>query len=172
MSESRVIIGKIIGLHGVRGWIKVYSYTRPRAAILDYSPWWIERSDHWSARELVEGRPQGKGVVARLADCPDRDQAKELLGAQIALKGDQLPLLKSGEYYWTQLEGLHVVDMAGRNLGTISHLIETGANDVMVVHDAAGPNGTREHLIPATSSVIQEVRLDVGLVRVDWDVVD
>ena len=172
MSESRIIIGKIIGLYGIQGWIKVYSYTRPRKAILKYSPWWIDLSGNWNARELVEGRSHGKGVVAHLADCPNRDRANELLGAQIALERCQLPPLKAGEYYWAQLEGLNVVDTEGRDLGTVSHLIETGANDVMVVCGAATVGEIREHLIPVTSSVIREIRLDVGLIRVDWDADD
>ncbi len=162
--EDLVIVGHVAGLFGVRGWVKVYSHTRPREAILGYTPWLIKQQDRWQERALLEGRPQGKGLVAHLADCTDRDQANDLIGADIAVRMEQLPVLKEGEYYWAQLEGLKVVNSAGQELGTVSHLFETGgANDVMVVR------GRRERLVPFIPGVILNVDLEAGVIRVDWE---
>lgn len=172
MSEARITVGQIVGVFGVRGWVKVYSYTRPREAILNYSPWLIVLPDDWRAFDLAEGRAQGKGIIARLDGHVDRDQASALMGVQIAINQSQLSPLKPGEYYWAQLEGLKVVDTRGRDLGTIHHLFETGANDVLVVHSEAMDGSTREQLIPFVPQVIRQVDLDAALIRVEWDAQD
>lgn len=172
MLETRITVGQIVGVFGVRGWIKVYSYTRPREAILSYSPWLIALPDNWRAFDVVEAHTQGKGIVARLGGHKDRDQASALVGAQIAIERSQLSPLKPGEYYWAQLEGLKVVNTRGRDLGKIHHLFETGANDVMVVRREAANGITREQLIPFVPQVIREVDLDAALMRVEWDAED
>lgn len=165
MSDSRmVLMGRISGLFGIRGWVKVYSYSEPREGILDYSPWFLQRQGGWEAFELLSGHRQGKGVVAHLQGCDDRDQAAELTGCEIAVLREQLPELAKDEYYWSDLQGLRVVNLEGVELGTISHLFETGANDVVVV------KGDRERLIPYVWGVaVRSVDLDTGLMVVDWD---
>lgn len=165
MSESKMIVmGQVSGLFGVRGWIKVYSHTSPREGILKYSPWYIKRGNTWEARDLLSGRAQGKGVVAQLGGCDDRDQAAELMGCEIAVRREQLPALKANEYYWIDLEGLRVVNLQGVELGQVSHLFDTGANAVVVV------KGERERLIPYTwGEAIRKVDLEAGLMTVDWD---
>jgi len=163
-AREMVVMGRISGLFGVRGWLKVYSYTEPRKGILDYSPWFIKRGGEWKAHELQGGHPQGKGIVVHLRGFDDRDQAAQLLGFDIAVRRDQLPKLTSGEYYWTDLEGLRVETLDGVELGRISHLFETGANDVIVVQ------GDREYLIPYTWGIaVRKVDLAAGLMVVDWD---
>jgi 16S rRNA processing protein RimM len=147
----------------VRGWVKVFSDTRPRGNILDYTPWLVKRRDGWEAMALAEGRVHGPGVIARLEGYSDRDQAQTLVGAEIAVRRNQLPPVKKGEYYWADLEGLRVVNLEGVELGTVSHLFETGANDVVVV------TGERERLLPYTRHVIREVDLVARVLRVDWD---
>lgn len=161
--EGRVAMGRVAGLFGIRGWIKVYSYTRPRDAILDYNPWLIAVRDEWRSIEVAEGRAQGKGIVVRLKGYDDRDAATELVGSEIAVSLSQLPAAAEHEYYWAELEGLRVVNLAGHELGRVSHLFETGANDVMVVQ------GERERLIPAVPAIIQRVDRAAGVIYVDWD---
>ncbi len=118
----------------------------------------------WQEAEPIEGRAHGKGVVARLADCTDRDQAQLLMGCEIGIRRDQLPALAPGEYYWKDLIGLQVVNTEGDEFGSVQQLLETGANDVLVVQ------GERERLIPfVMKQVIVEVDLDQGRIRVDWD---
>jgi len=155
-----VTLGRVVGVYGVRGWVKVRSYTRPEEDILNYHTWLIGEQEV----RLVRGRAQGRGLVVKLAGYTDRDQASELVGADIAVPLGDLPPLGAGEFYWWQLEGLRVVNLEGRELGTVGYLLETGANDVLVV------SGERERLIPYIKAVVKEIDLDGGLIRVDWDV--
>jgi len=159
-----VPLGRIAGVFGVRGWVKVHSDTEPRDNILSYSPWYLQQGGDWEPRKLLDGRRQGKGLVARLQGCADRDQAAALMGCLIAVPRDWLPALDPDEYYWSDLEGLRVVTATGAELGRVSQLFATGANDVLVVR------GERERLLPFVwNRVILEVDLEGGLIRVDWD---
>lgn len=166
--SGMIMLGRVSGLFGVKGWIKVYSDTEPRDNILNYSPWYLRRQDGWQPYEVIAGRPHGKGIVAQLADCPDRDAAAELIGSSIAIRSDQLPAAGEDEYYWSDLRGLKVITIQGVELGRVVNLMETGANDVLVVREA-GEQG-RERLIPfIRHQVIQEVDLENGQLTVDWD---
>lgn len=161
--DGLVHFGRITGLFGVQGWVKIFSHARPREAIVEFSPWLVKTGGDWREFEVEDGRAQGKGVVVKLAGVDDRDQASQLIGADIAIRFSQLPPLSKGEYYWAQLVGLEVVNLAGQRLGKVDHLFETGANDVLVVR-----NG-KERWLPVTPNVIREVDLEAGLVRVEWD---
>lgn len=159
-----VVLGKISGLYGVRGWVKIFSHTSPRDNILKYSPWYLRRAGRWEKVELKLGRVHGKGIVAQLEGFADRDRAAELLQSDIAIRHDQLPALAPNEFYWSDLEGLQVQTTQGIELGVLDHLFETGANDVMVV------KGDRERLIPfLQQDVIHKIDLEAGLMVVDWD---
>lgn len=164
--DHRIAVGQVVGLFGVGGWVKVHSYTRPREAILRYNPWQLGFDDDWRERELIEGRRQGNGIVARLAGYDDRDAAAALVGLEIAISAAQLPATAEREYYWAEIEGLRVVNLDGQELGRVSYLFETGANDVLVVR------GERERLIPFGKGVVRDVDLDAGILRVDWDIDD
>ena len=161
--QNRVVLGRVSGLFGVRGWLKVYSFTSPRSNILDYGEWLLRGADGWWKCRVEEGRPQGKGVVAKLEGFDDRDQAAELIGLDIAIDRDRLPEAGQGEYYWADLEGLQVVTREEAELGFIDSLMETGSNDVMVV------KGERRRLIPFTEHAVVTVDLKAGRVTVDWD---
>ena len=169
--QQWVPIGKVNGLFGVKGWIKVFSNTQPRENILTYSPWYLKRDGLWQEFELLAGKPHGKGIIAQLTGCTDRDIAAELIGAQIAIKRSQLPEAAPGEYYWSDLQGLKVINLQGVELGKIVSMLETGANDVMIVH-GPGEKGKnqQERLIPyVTQQVVHEVNLEQGFITVDWD---
>jgi len=161
--DKRVVVGRIAGLFGVRGWVKVFSHTQPLDNILRYSPWLVLRGGQWTPMKPLDGRIHGKGIVAHLAGCDDRDAAAELVGCDIAVARSQMPRAAADEVYWADLIGLKVVTLEGVELGVVDHLLETGANDVVVVH------GERERLLPYVDQVIREVDLDGGLLRVDWD---
>jgi len=163
-APKMVALGRISGVYGVRGWVKVFSDTSPRCNIVSYSPWYLGGGGQWEAFEVLDGRAHGKGVVALLAGCSDRDQAAALVGREIAVRREQLPDPGVGEYYWADLEGLQVRTSAGVELGRVDHLFETGANDVLVVQ------GERERLIPYVwGDVVRSVDLESGLLVVDWD---
>jgi 16S rRNA processing protein RimM len=157
-----VVLGRILGVHGVQGWVKVFSETEPRENIFRYSPWYLGPATE--PRRVLEGRMQGKGLIARLERCVDRDQAAALVGLEIAVRRDQLPPPSPDELYWADLEGLQVQTVAGELLGRVNRLFATGANDVLVVE------GARERLIPFVwDEVVKEVDFEHGLMRVDWD---
>ncbi|MCU7814360.1 MAG: ribosome maturation factor RimM [Candidatus Thiodiazotropha sp. (ex Rostrolucina anterorostrata)] len=162
--DELIIMGRVSGLFGIRGWLKIYSHTSPREGIVDYQTWYLKQGGNWKQYKLTAGHSQGKGVVAQLDGISDRDQAAELVDCEIAIQRTQLPELEPDEYYWTDLQGLRVVNIEGVELGVVSHLFETGANDVMVV------KGERERLIPyTTGEAVQRVDLDAGILLVDWD---
>lgn len=157
-------MGRVSGLYGVRGWVKVYSYTQPRENILNYTPWYLEIDGCWVPFEIQAGRRHGSTVVAHLENCPDRDAAIRLLQHRIAVRSEQLPPAGEGEYYWADLIGLRVRTTDGTELGTVSDLMETGANDVLVV------SGERERLIPFTPGhAVRDVDLSAGVITVEWD---
>jgi 16S rRNA processing protein RimM len=165
--DEWVELGKINGVFGVAGWVKVFSFTRPREAILDYPTWYIHRPHTQPTiameRKVLHGRLQGAGVVARLAGCDTRDAAQELMGASISVPSTALSELETGEYYWRDLIGLEVVNRAGESFGRVDELLETGANDVLVV---GGEDGC---LVPFTREVICDVDLAKGRILVDWE---
>lgn len=162
--DEMIILGRISGLFGVKGWVKIYSHTSPRTGILGYKTWYLKQNGGWQMLKPAAGQAQGKGVVAKLAGYDDRDQAAALIGVDIAVKREQLPKLEPGEYYWSDLEGLRVETVDGVDLGVVSHLFETGANDVLVV------KGERERLIPYTrGEAVRDVDPRAGRIVVDWD---
>ncbi|MDX1444316.1 MAG: ribosome maturation factor RimM [Gammaproteobacteria bacterium] len=157
-------MGRISGLYGVKGWVKVFSHTQPREGITRYPEWQVKRGKEWLAMKVESGRRHGKTVVVKLAGIGDRDAAAALHDAEVAVWRSELPPAKEGEIYWTDLEGLAVRTIDGVDLGRISHLVETGSNDVMVV------KGERQRLVPfIREQVVTRIDLDEGIVEVDWD---
>ena len=107
-TEEPVVMGRVSGLYGVKGWVKVFSFTEPREAILDYRHCLIGHSGSWQQAEIAEGKKHGKTVIVRIDDTADRDAAAELVGREIAVDRSDLPAPADGEYYWADLEGLGV----------------------------------------------------------------
>ncbi|WP_068827997.1 ribosome maturation factor RimM [Pseudomonas sp. BMS12] len=168
-ADDLVVLGKITSVHGVRGEVKVYSFTDPIDNLLDYQRWTLKRDAEVRQMELVSGRLQGKVLVAKLKGLDDREVARTYAGFEICVPREQLPDLEDGEFYWYQLVGLKVIDMQGQLLGRLDHLLETGANDVMVVKPCAGSLDDRERLLPYTEQCVQGIDLAAGEMRVDWD---
>jgi len=159
-----VILGRISGLFGVKGWVKVYSYTEPREAVLNYDRWLLSGKNGWQEATVAEGQRHGKTVIVRINGYDDRDQAAGLIGTEIGVPRDALPEADSDHYYWSDLEGLSVVHRDGTEIGKVDHLLETGANDVMVV------KGETERLVPfVMDKVVLGVDLVKGEIRVDWE---
>jgi 16S rRNA processing protein RimM len=163
-----VIVGKIGSTYGIKGWLKIFSYTAIKADILEYHPWYLENDSSWKAIEIDEGRQHGKTVVAKFAGYNTPEHARLLTGKTIAIKRDALPKLAKHEYYWSDLEGLTVINQRNESLGTVVQLLETGANDVLVVKQ----DGQKEHAIPyLPGKVITEVDLVKGVIYVDWEII-
>ncbi|MGM0982813.1 MAG: ribosome maturation factor RimM [Pseudomonadota bacterium] len=169
--DDHVVLGKLTSPHGVKGWLKVYSYTSPMDGILDYASWMLRQGATMTRASLVQGRRHGKGLVVQLDGVNSREVAEALAGADILLPKDELPELDADEYYWHQLEGLRVVTREGLALGVIGFLFETGANDVLVVKGEVDEGiEARERLLPyLPGEVVLDVDLEGGVMTVDWD---
>jgi 16S rRNA processing protein RimM len=160
--DDLICVGHILGSQGIKGWVRVFSNTSPRENIVSYSPWFIEQGSVLNST-AVQGRRQGKNVLARLEGIEDRTRADELAGCRIFIDAQQLPRLEAGEYYWSDLVGLSVETLQGDSLGVVTSMMETGADDVMVL------TGERERLIPfVIDQIVREVDLDSQRIVVDW----
>jgi 16S rRNA processing protein RimM len=160
--DDLVCVGHILGAQGIKGWVRVFSNTSPRDNIVNYSPWIIEQGDEFKVVS-VSGRSQGKNIVARLEGCENRSAAEALTGCRILINPAQLPDLQAGEYYWSDLIGLQVESLQGEPLGVVASILETGADDVLVL------SGERERLIPfVIGDIVHEVDLLRQRLVVDW----
>jgi 16S rRNA processing protein RimM len=157
-------VGEISGVFGVKGWVKVFSFTDLKENILSYSPWLLKKGSETRLVAVIDGKLQGKAVVAQLDGIDDRDQAASLMGWDIFISPEQLPKVAKDEYYWSDLIGLNVETNRGVQLGVVESLMETGANDVVIV------KGERERVIPfLQGQTIIAIDLDAGLMVVDWE---
>lgn len=158
-----VTVGTISGIFGVRGWLRVYSYTDPLENILDYGPWTIGDAEP-QTHEVLEGQRHGKGIIARLDGIEDRDEARLLIGAVIRVPRGRFAQTAEDEFYRADLIGLKVRNREGVWLGEVSEVMETGANDVLVLQ------GERRRLLPfVMHQIVEAVDLEQGIMSVDWD---
>jgi 16S rRNA processing protein RimM len=163
--ERRILLGRVAGAFGVRGELKLESWTEPRSAIFNYQPWIVvSPSGQESTVSGVRGRDTGKHLIARFPDVDDRDVVGAMRGTEVYVARSSLPPPKPDEYYWVDLEGLDVKTVDGVSLGQVSHLFSTGSNDVLVTR------GDRERMIPFVQpEFVKSVDFDANLVIVDWD---
>jgi len=172
---SELTAGKITGCYGVKGWVKVHSYTEPQENLFGFGSWKLRRRGSEEPVEFDQWKRQGKGMVAHIAGVDDRTLAETYQGLEIVVDKTCLPALEEGDYYWHQLQGLQVwarepgTGAERVPLGRVDHLIETGANDVLVVHPEAGSIDEQERLVPyLPGDVVTRVDLDEGVIEVDW----
>ena len=171
--NSKIVVGQIVGVFGIKGWLKVKSFTEPADNLLRYAPWYLALPQGLKCFEVEEYAQRPQGAVVKLKNVDDRDQALALGKAGIHVESAQLAVLAAGEYYWSQLIGLRVVSEFGgieRDLGLVHSLLETGSNDVLVVRGDAEAIDLGERLIPyLPGQFVLEVSLPHGRIRVDWD---
>ena len=166
-----ILVGKINAAYGIKGWVKVYSYTAPVEQILGYTPWLISKQGLKEGHlKLSQSKIHGKGIVVLPEGFEDRNQAESLIGYEIWIDKEGLPDLAQGEFFWVQLEGLLVFNEASELLGEVTHLLETGANDVLVVRANDKSIDDRERLIPyVEEEIVLKVDLEQGKILVAWD---
>ncbi len=164
-----VVLGKIASPFGIKGWSKIQSHSEPKEQIFSYKPWFVEKNGQWIEVKVVSSKIQGKGLIAQLDICPDRNAAENVVGLPIAVKREQLAQLEEGEFYWRDLIGLTVVNLEDIELGKVTQLMETGSNDVLVVKGKH--EGKRvERLIPyLPGEFVKQVSLAEQTIVVDWD---
>ena len=172
-SSNLVNVGRITALFGVKGWVKIHSYTEPQENLFEYHPWWLKTAHGVKKVEIDEARPHGDAFVAHIVGIDDRDVAALYTVVDISVERDLLPELGEGEYYWSQLEGLVVYTRFSgerQRLGVVDKMLETGANDVLVVLADAASIDQRERLIPyVPEQFVLAVDLVAGEILVDWD---
>lgn len=165
-TDEYVIVGKIGATYGIKGWLKIQSFTETMLGIVEFNPWYIERGNEWQAIDIEDGRQHGNTVIVKLKGLNNPEQARLLTGKKIAVKQSQLPALKKDEYYWRDLEGLTVKNQRGEVLGTIAYLLATGANDVIVI------KGDKEYGIPyLPGKVVKSIDLVSRIMTVDWELI-
>lgn len=155
-------MGRVAAPYAVKGWIKVQTFTEHLDSLLDYPAWWLGKAGKWHVAEVIEARMHGQTLLAHLAGLDDRDAAEALNGYEIAVPRAELPPADEGEYYWSDLIGFQVVNLAGDTLGRLEGFLETGAQDVMRV------KGDKEFLIPFTAPIVDAVQPEARRVVVDW----
>ncbi|MEE9395946.1 MAG: ribosome maturation factor RimM [Methylococcales bacterium] len=166
MNQSGLVdVGKVSAPYGIKGWLRMMSYTEPRKNILNYSPWLLgKKNGDYSEWQVEDARLHGKGLIVKFENIENPESAAKLSGLIVAVVRDQLPEAAEGEYFWIDLIGLAVITITGFNLGEVDYLIETGANDVLIV------KGERERLIPfVQGDVIKNIDLKSRVITVDWD---
>ena len=163
-SVDEVVLGYVSGVHGLKGWVKVFSYTDPRDAILGYQPWRLGAAGSEARQVTIErGQPHGKTIIAALPGVTTPEAARALVGQEIRFLRADMPDAEEGSWYWSDLLDLVVINRDGVKLGTVKNMIETGANDVMVLA------GERERLIPFVMElVVDRVDLAAREIHVDW----
>ncbi len=164
--EKLVAMGRIVAPFGVKGWIKVQPFTAETKSLTAYATWWLGRDGDWREHELEQSQAQGRVVVAKLRNCEDREAAMQFRGQQVAIPREAFPQTAANEFYWADLIGLGVVNSEAQDFGQVVRVIETGANEVLVVQEKN--EGGRERLIPFIADVIEAVDLAAGVIRVNW----
>ena len=159
-------MGRVTAPFGVTGWIKVYALTAQVGNLRDYPRWWLGHDGGWRETRVAATKVHGNALVARIDGIEDRDAAVALKGLEIAVPRSQLPGAAENEFYWTDLIGLKVVNTEQHEFGRVARIVQTGANDVLVV---AGGNGNeRETMIPFIAGAIRQVDLAAGMISVEW----
>lgn len=166
-AEKRIVVGRIAGVFGVKGWLKVMSYTNPRENILHYTPWQLKLKDTWREVCVQDWKEHNRGFTVAFEGIDDRDVARALTGTDIAVMRSQLKELPQGEYYQEDLLDMQVINREGKTLGRVQEIMETGANDVLVIA------GEARHLVPLVwHKYLLEIDQDAGVIRVDWEETD
>ena len=164
-SDKKILVGKISNPHGIKGWVKVISFTDPIENILSYKQWIISDKETEKTYYLEDSRVQGNKIVIKLENVNDRNDADLLKNLQIQVNRSDLPDLDQNSYYWEDLVDFNVIDIKGNHVGKVDSLFRTGSNDVLVIIDE-----TKERLLVPfiMEEVIKYVDLDKELISIDW----
>ena len=165
--DKKIYLGKITGVHGIKGWLKIQSYSSPPENILNYPSWIITNKGEEDFYSIEQGRKQNNKIVVKLEKIDDRNTAESLINSKIQILRSDLPKLSNENYYWSDLVGLSVLNSEETVIGKIESLIETGANDVMVIITLKD----ERILIPfVMHEIIKEVNVELNYIKIDWSI--
>jgi|TARA_R100001377_G_C3175105_1_gene104522 16S rRNA processing protein RimM len=169
--EEQIILGKVGAVYGIKGWLKIHSFTDETEAILDYFPWSLKLGNKTQTVEITDWRKHNKVLIVKVAGIDDRDEAQAFVGSEILTNEAALPELSEDDFYWRDLIGMSVVTNKGYDLGVVTDMMETGANDVLVVKANLNDGfSKKERLIPYLfEQVIESVSIENKQICVDWD---
>ncbi len=163
-SDDWVVVGRFGRPHGLKGYVSVYSFTEPRHNILSYPDWYVLINGNRTLLKRIGAEEHTRFIVALIDGYAEREQVAQLTNLDIAVQSNQLPALDSGEFYWHQLIGMTVTNTKGLLLGSVTEIIATGSNDVLVV------TGESRHLIPYRYGVVVlDISEEKRHITVDWD---
>ncbi|MGM0430756.1 MAG: ribosome maturation factor RimM [Pseudomonadota bacterium] len=167
--SEQIVVGRIGAVYGVKGWLKVQSFTDDPESIFEYSPWLLSQKTEREMK-VVEWRRHNNGLIARLEGISDRDEAARLTGADICITADELPALAEDEFYWRDLIGMRVINTDGYDMGVVEQIMPTASNDVLVVKANSNDGfGKSERLIPfIQSEYVTEVNKEEKRIQVEW----
>jgi 16S rRNA processing protein RimM len=167
-ASDTLIVGKIGAPYGVKGWVKINSYTDESTGIFDYAPWKLSDGKTY---QVEQWRYSGKALVAKIDGIETRDDAERIKNCDVSISAEQLPALEGDDFYWRDLIGMQVETLEGYGLGTVKEMFETGANDVMLVKARSNDAfGQKERMLPfVRESVIKSVDMQAKTITVDWD---
>lgn len=166
--QQPVIIGKTGSTYGVRGWLKILSFTEEADRIFDYQPWFIQHNDHWQPVDIQDWKHHQTHFLIKIKNIDQKESAQQLVNRQITVEASQLPTLDEGEYYWRDLIGCEVITVSGDLIGTVTSMMATNANDVMVVKMRL--QDKKESLIPFLyGQVVKKVDRVMQQIEVNWD---
>ena len=163
LDEKKLLVGKINGFFGIQGWVKIFSYTKPRKNILEYQPWYFVDNETYKVIEITTGREQSKTIVAQVKGINNREEALQIIGKDLYINKDQLPELDNDAHYWYELTGFRVINKNEVDLGIVDYLVDTGSNHVLVT------KGDTEHWIPYIEPFLVSVDKHKKVISVDWD---
>ena len=170
IETKRVVLGQIGKVHGIKGWLKLNSFTTPPENILDYSQFFAEIEEAWHMLEIDQHKQQANGLIILFRGYDDPEVAKKLTGIELTVNSEDLPSLEAGSFYWHELEGMEVINEEGQLFGKLERLLETGANDVLVVQPTGESIDERERLIPyIKEEVIKKIDTMTGKILVNWE---
>lgn len=159
-----IVMARVAAPFGIKGWLKLQTFTEFDDSLDQFDTWFMSTPQGWQEVEVEDFAVNVKAVVVKLKGCDDRNAAELLKKREIAVPRDWLDDEDDGAFYWVDLIGAEVVNKAGERLGYIETLMETGANDVLVVKQ-----GSTETLIPFVDQYVVNVDRDKKMVTVDWD---
>lgn len=162
-ADRIVVLGRITGVFGVRGWVKIQSFTSPPENLLEYEVWQLGQRGTWKVANCAEAKPANRALLARFENCTNPDHAQPLIGAEIGVWRSEMPQPGPGEYYWEDLTGLDAYSPTGAWLGKVDHFRETAVHPLMIIR------GERDHVVPLVKQRLVAVDLDAGRMTVDWD---